>query len=76
MEDKLRREDKQFMIECLTKDLAIMLMEDYGYDAWQALNVIYNSHTYQKLENERTGLYYQSPIYVYDFLNHEMKFGD
>lgn len=75
MEETLRREDKQFMIESLTKDLTLMLMDDYGYDAGQALNILYNSHTYEKLENERTGLYYQSPVYVYDFLDHEIKFG-
>ena len=68
----IQEQDKQFMIECLTKDLVMMLMEDYGYSMEKALSIVYNSHTYEKLENEKTGLYYQSADYAYDFLNQEL----
>lgn len=53
----IQEQDKQFMIECLTKDLVMMLMEDYGYSMEKALSIVYNSHTYEKLEDEKTGLY-------------------
>ena len=66
-------QDKQFMVECLTKDLVTMLMKEYGYDMQEALNIVYSSNTYKKLENEETGLYYQGAIYVYDFLEQELK---
>ena len=76
MSEKERHlQDKQFMIECLTKDLVTILMKDYGYDMQKALNIVYGSNTYKKLENEETGLYYQSAVYVYDFLNQELKLG-
>ena len=68
-------QDKQFMVECLTKDLVTMLMKEYGYDMQEALNIVYSSNTYKKLENEETGLYYQGAIYVYGFLEQELKFG-
>ena len=50
----IQEQDKQFMIECLTKDLVMMLMEDYGYSMEKALSIVYNSHTYEKLEDEKT----------------------
>ncbi len=50
----------------------MMLMEDYGYSMEKALSIVYNSHTYEKLEDEKTGLYYQSAEYAYDFLNQEL----
>ena len=31
--------------------------------------------TYEKLQDERTGLYFQSPVYVYDFFQKELKNG-
>ncbi|WP_297646690.1 hypothetical protein [uncultured Treponema sp.] len=36
---------------------------------------VYNSETYEKLINPRTGLYFQSPLYVYDFLKNEVLTG-
>ena len=65
--------DKQFMIECLTDAVIQMLMEDEGLDIQTAMHALYTSDTFRKLENEATGLYYQSPGYVYSFLDNEMK---
>lgn len=33
------------------------------------------SETYEKLINPKTGLYFQSPLYVYDFLKNEVLTG-
>lgn len=41
----------------------------------QALSVLYGSKTYQLLKNKRSGLFFQSPYYVYSFLQDEMKTG-
>ena len=65
--------DKQFMIECLTDAVIQMLMEDEGLDIQTAMHTLYTSDTYRKLENEATGLYYQSPVYLYDLLKQELK---
>jgi len=64
--------DKQFLIECLTIDLAQMLIEDYGFSLEKALDTIYNSHTYEKIERESTGLYYQGSVYVMEYLKEEL----
>lgn len=65
----------EYMNECMTRDLAVMLVEDYQISIPEALEILYNSETYEKLQDERTGLYFQSPVYVYDFLQNELKNG-
>ncbi|MBQ7350470.1 MAG: hypothetical protein IJW56_06285 [Bacteroides sp.] len=65
----------EYMNECMTRDLAVMLVEDYQISIPEALDILYNSETYEKLQDTRTGLYFQSPVYVYDFLQNELKNG-
>ncbi|WP_273066255.1 hypothetical protein [Treponema berlinense] len=55
-----------------TRDLADKLVGDFSMTVPQALRVVYNSETYEKLINPKTGLYFQSPLYVYDFLKNEV----
>lgn len=72
-EQEQHKQDKQFLIECLTDSLIQMLMEDHDYDIPTAMHTLYTSDTYRKLENERTGLYYQGAVYLYDMLNEELE---
>ena len=65
----------EYMNECMIRDLAVMLVEDLQISIPEALNILYNSETYEKLQDERTGLYFQSPVYVYDFFQKELKNG-
>ena len=65
----------EYMNECMTRDLAVMLVEDYQISIPEALDILYNSETYEKLQDVRTGLYFQSPVYVYGFLQNELKNG-
>ena len=44
-------------------------------DLEHALNTFYTSDTYSKLHDEKTGLYFQSPHYVYSFLENELTTG-
>ncbi len=67
--------DFEYQIECTTRDLADKLVGDFSMSVPQALRVVYNSETYEKLINPRTGLYFQSPLYVYDFLKNEVLTG-
>lgn len=62
-----------YAIEGLAKDLVLLLMEDFGMDMKSALRTLYTSDTYAKLQDAKTGLYFQSPRYVYDFLRNEVK---
>lgn len=64
--------DAQFLIECLTEDLIAMLMDTYGVSLDEAADRLYNSRTYSLLENEDSGLYYQSAVYVFDMLREEL----
>ena len=64
--------EKQFLVESLGKELIEMLMSDYGWDLQKSM---YSSETFAKLEDERSGLYYQGAIYVYSFLKQEIEKG-
>lgn len=66
-------QSKQFQIECLTNELVTMLMEEHGLTMEQAMDAVYNSHTYEKVERTDTGLYYQSPVYIMDMMQEEIK---
>lgn len=65
----------QYLVEGITKDVIIYLMEDYGYDLSTALKEFYNSETFAKLSDETTGLYIESSAYIYEMLKGELKFG-
>ena len=62
-----------FMIETLTRGLITRLMEERSLTMREAMDVVYNSKTYTALNNLDTGLYFQSPAYVYDVLEEELK---
>ncbi len=69
-------EDKiKFLIDTLVEDMAKYLVEDYGISILEALDIVYNSQTYDKIIDLSTGLYYQSSGYNYDILKHEFKYG-
>lgn len=60
------------MQEKLSIELVEMLIEEYNYDMQKALDVFYNSKTFELLSDSSTGLYYQSAGYVFDYLKEEM----
>lgn len=66
---------KDYMIEGICKDIICYLMEDYGLDMEAAMRQLYLSETFMKLQDEETGLYYQSSGYVYDYLQNEIRTG-
>lgn len=68
--------EKDLMIADMVKDLAFLLMEQNPeLTMEQSLSAVFNSDTYQKILNEKTTLYYQSPRYVFSFLDSELKSG-
>ena len=50
-------------------------MERRHMDIEDAFDTLYNSDTFKKLQDVRSGLYFQSPLYVYDFLEKEIETG-
>lgn len=68
--------EQEQMILDMVKNLALLLMEDAPQlNIEQALAIVLNSDTYQRLLRQSTRLYYQSPRYVYSFLDAELKTG-
>ena len=60
----------------MVNKLAMLLLENTkDMSMEQALSIVFNSDTYQKMMNEKTRLYYQSPMYVFAFLDQELKQG-
>lgn len=66
---------EQQMIEYMVQDLVEMLSEEQGMEYDTAMYTLYNSQVYDKLIDTETGLYKESPPYVYGLLQDEIKFG-
>lgn len=68
--------EKKTMMADMVKSLALLLMEKQSeLPMEQALSIVFNSDTYRKVIDEKAKLYYQSPRYVYSFLEAELKNG-
>ena len=72
---KLTSGQISIMINAQIKDMATWLMEDFKYSIEEALDCVYNSELFEKLQNLSTGLYYQSSGYNYELLKDEIKYG-
>ena len=66
---------KQQMIEYMVQDIVemISIFEEKEYDL--AMQILYDSGIYEKLTDIETGLYRESPAYVYGLLQDELNFG-
>ena len=67
--------DRDFLIEVNTQDVLKLLMADSGVSAMDAMRRFYVSAVFEKLQDCSTGLYLESPEYVYDLFKDEMNFG-
>ena len=63
------------LIEFVTQDIIEMITIEQGVEYDEAMNKFYHSEVFEKLQNVETGLYLQSPAYVYDLFKDEMNFG-
>ena len=73
MTSRLTPQQRQILKDELTTELTGYLVDDYHYTPEQALDVLYTSETFDRLQDDTTGLYYQSPGHVYSFLQNELK---
>ncbi len=69
----MTKEDRQFLIETLCEDLVPMIMKEYNLSAIEALDKLYKSKTFAKIEDPETGLYFQGAVYVFDFIKEEFE---
>ena len=67
--------ETKFLLDTLTKNLVLKVMEEFGYSITDAMDVVYNSQLYEKVLDLGTGLYYQSAGYNYDLLRNELLTG-
>ena len=70
---KLNKNQLQFVINCDVETIVSYLQHDFKLSVLEAFDKIYSSNIYQKLVNAKTGLYLQSPDYIYDYLCNEIK---
>ena len=66
---------EQQMIEYMVQDLVEMLTESQSIEYDEAMRILYASQVYEKVEDIETGLYRESPAYVYGLLQEELNFG-
>ena len=71
----VEKKDFDFMVDILTRDIITLLMERHNMDMKSAFDVFYNSDTYSALNRPESGLYFQSPKYIYSIMENEMKTG-
>lgn len=69
------KKNAQYLIEGITKDIVAYLMQDRGLDLPSAISMFHNSETFEKLSDEKSGLYIESSAYVYEILKTELKMG-
>lgn len=60
----------------MVKELANILMQNQPMLTMnEALSTVFQSETYEKMIDDQTKLYYQSPGYVFSFLMNEIETG-
>ena len=67
--------ETKYLIDTLTKNLVMKVMEDFGYSIPEAMDAVYNSQLFEKILDIETGLYYQSAGYNYEYLRRELLTG-
>lgn len=68
----LEKKQINFIIDCDVEEIVSLLQEDYAMKILDAFNTVYNSNIYKKLIDTETGLYIQSPLYIYEYLKEEI----
>ena len=66
----------EIMKEDISAELICMLMQNWHFSQQEAVDILYNSDTFNRLQDEQTGLFYQSAGYVYAYLQQELTTGD
>lgn len=68
-------EKREQIIEFLIQDIVDRIAEDQNIEYDEAMNKFYYSEIFEKLQDRETGLYLESPEYIYDLFKDEMNFG-
>lgn len=74
MKETFSENEIRYAQNCISRDIIIRLTAN-GFSADEAMQLFFHSDTFRKLQNVKTGLVFQSYLYVYSFLENEMKTG-
>lgn len=61
-----------FMIEDISKEIVMLLMQERGMQMRQAMTTLFCSSTYTRLCNTHNGMWTQSTPYIYEYLEDEI----
>lgn len=64
------------LIEYSIQDIIEYIVQDFGIEYDEAMQIFYNSQTFDKLMDIETGLYLESSAYVYGIFQDEINFGN
>ena len=65
----------EFLVEYITAKVVEWMINDYGLGLEEALVQFHNTETFEKLCERTTNLYIESPAYVYEILQDELRHG-
>lgn len=66
---------KEQLIEYCIQDIIEIIIKEQNVEYDKAMQLFYNSQTFEKLNDVETGLYIESTGYVYSLFQDEMNFG-
>ena len=67
--------DRDFLIEANIQDVLKYIITDFFFSITEAMRRSYVSEVFAKLQDTDTGLYLESPAYIYDLYQNEVKNG-
>jgi len=63
----------EVLIEAITQEIVGFIMTDKNLELDEAMNLLYSSDLFDKLQDIETGLYLEGSAYVYELLKDELK---
>ena len=69
----ITQSQREFLINRIVDQLTGFLVQEHNLSLTLALKIIYQSKTYQLLQDNEGDLYTQSPSYVYELLTQEIE---
>ena len=66
---------EKHLIEYMIQDLVEIIVDKQKIEYDEAMAMLYSSSVYDKVLDTETGLYRESPAYVYGLFQDEMNFG-
>lgn len=68
--------DRDFLIETNIQEIIKYIILDFKLSIKEAMRQFYVSKVFEKLQNTNTGLYLESPAYIYELYKDEVKNGE